>query len=221
MRIFSVVLCLLPISLASSQTADAVLGRMDKAAAGFHAVSANVQLKTYTAILKDTTLEHGTFKMQRKGSEVRAILDFSSEADSRIIGIMGKLVGIYYPTRNLYQSFDVGKNVDVLNQFLLLGFGSSGKDLAHSYAVSAVGQEKIADRQTTKLLLEPKDPEVRKKLSRIEIWVPDDAAYPVQQEFYAPEGNYRIVTYKDVQLNPPIKGKLELKVPSGVKKQSS
>jgi outer membrane lipoprotein-sorting protein len=221
MRIFPVVLCLLAGLPAGAQTAEAVLNRMDKTAPAFHAVSANIQLKTYTAILKDTTVETGSFKMQRKGSEVRAMLDFSSQPDSRIIAIMGKVVGIYYPARNLYQSFDVGKNTDVLNQFLLLGFGSSGKDLAQSYTISAEGQENVSGKETTKLLLVPKDAEVKKKLSQIEIWVPNDTAYPVQQEFYAPQGDYRTVTYNDVQLNPPIKGKLELKVPSGVKKQSS
>jgi hypothetical protein len=44
----------------------------------------------------------------------------------------------------------------------------------------------------------------------------------VQQQFYEPtSGNYRRVTYSNVNLNPPIKGNLELKLPSGVKRRSS
>ena len=53
------------------------------------------------------------------------------------------------------------------------------------------------------------------------MWIPKDAAYPIQQQVYEPSGNYRIVTYSNVKLNPPMKGNLELKLPSGVKKQGS
>ncbi len=178
-------------------------------------------MTTHTAIIDDTTVESGTFRMQRlKGQETRAVLDFSGQRDARQIGFFGRIVRIYYPKLNSYQDIDVGKNSDVLNQFLLLGFGSSGKDLARSYKITAEGQEKLDDRDSTKLLLVPENQEVAKKLSKIEIWVPNDAAYPIQQEFYEPSGNYRVVTYSDVNLKP-IKGKLELKLPPGVKKQSS
>lgn len=203
------------------QSVETVLSRMDKAAPSFHAMSANVKMTTHTAIIDDTEVESGTFKMQRlKGQEVRAVLDFSQEKDARQIGFLGKIVRIYYPKLKTYQDYDLGKNSDVLNQFLLLGFGSYGRDLAGSYAITAEGEEKLEGRDTTKLALVPKNAEVAKRLSKIEIWVPNDAAYPIQQKFTEPSGNYRIVTYSDIKLNPSMKGKLELKLPSGVKKQS-
>ncbi len=204
------------------QSVEAVLSRMDKAALGFHAMSANVKMTTHTAIIDDTQVESGTFKMQRLGGqEVRAVLDFSAERDAREIGFLGKIVRIYYPKLKTYQDYDLGKSTDVLNQFLLLGFGSYGRDLARAYQITSEGEEKVEGRDTTKLALVPKNPEVARRLSKIQMWVPNDAAYPVQQEFTEPSGNYRIVTYSDIKLNPPIRGKLELKLPSGVKKQSS
>jgi len=222
MKLLLPVLCLLAGSALYAESADEVLARMDKAAPSFHAMVAQVKMTTHTAIINDTNTESGTFKMQRlKGQDVRAVLDFSGQTDARQIGFLGKIVRIYYPKLNSYQDYDLGKNTDVLNQFLLLGFGSSGKDLAAAYTVTAEGQEKIGGRETTKLALTPKNPEVSKRLSKIEIWIPLDAAYPVQQQFYEPSGNYRIVAYSDINLHPAIKGKLELKLPSGVKKQSS
>jgi len=104
---------------------------------------------------------------------------------------------------------------------LLLGFGSSGKELAQSYDISAGGTENVAGVETTKLLLLPKSAEVKQRLSKIEMWMPANAAYPVQQQFYEPSGNYERVTYSNVKLNPSIKGNLELKLPSGVKRKSS
>jgi outer membrane lipoprotein-sorting protein len=215
-------LCLLSSSLAFGQSVDAVLTRMDAAAPKFHSATADLEMVTFTALISDKTDERGTLKMQRlKSGEVRAIVDFPGKSDARTIAFLGEIVRIYYPNARTYQDFDVGKNADVLNQFLLLGFGSSGNDLAANYEITAEGQQKVADRNTTKLLLLPKSKQVKDRLSKIEIWVPDDAAYPVQQKFYEPSGNYRIVTYYNVRLNAPIKGALQLNLPRGVRKQGT
>ncbi len=221
MKNFLFPLCLLVAGATlKAQTVDDVLARMDKAAPDFHAISASVEMTTYTAILSDTTKENGTLKMQRlKAGDVRAIIQFSGE-DARDIAFLGKIVRIYYPNLNTYQDYDLGKNSNVLNQFLLLGFGSSGKELAQSYNIKFEGSEKVADRQTSKLLLVPKDQKVLEHLQKVEVWIPDDAAYPVQQQFYEPSGNWRRATYTQIQLNPQIQGILELQLPSGAKRQS-
>jgi outer membrane lipoprotein-sorting protein len=194
---------------------------MDAAAPAFHALSANVQMLTYTAILSDKTVEDGTLQMQRlRANDVRAVIDFSGQSDAREIAFLGKIVRIYYPKLKEYQDYEVGKNTNLLNQFLLLGFGSSGKELAHSYTITWEGQEKVSGQDTSKLLLVPRDSAVRERLSKAEVWIPDDQAYPVQQQFYEPSGNYRRATYSSIKLNPAISGTLDLKLPPGTKKQS-
>jgi outer membrane lipoprotein-sorting protein len=216
-------LCMLAGAFAlPAESVDSILSRMDKAAPTFHSMSADLHMLTYTAIIGDKTDENGTLKMQRKGDTVRAIIDFSGQDDAREIAFLGNIIRMYYPKLKMYQDYDVGKNSDVLNQFLLLGFGSSGKELAQSYDISAEGKENVAGVETTKLVLLPKSAAVKERLAKIEMWIPENAAYPVQQQFYEPtNGNYRRVTYSNVKLNPPIKGNLELKLPSGVKRRSS
>jgi outer membrane lipoprotein-sorting protein len=215
-------LCMLAGALAlPAESVDSILSRMDQAAPLFHGVSADIHMITYTAIIGDKTDENGTLKMQRKGGTVRAIIDFSGQTDAREIAFLGNIIRMYYPKLKMYQDYDVGKNSNVLNQFLLLGFGSSGKELAQSYEITAAGTENVAGVATTKLLLIPKSEGVKQRLSKIEMWIPTDAAYPIQQQFYEPSGNYERVTYSNVKLNPPIKGNLELKLPSGVKRRSS
>ncbi len=219
MRILAIAVCLLSARIAAGESVDTILARMDAAAPSFRGLSAKIKMTTRTAILDETTTENGMFKMQRlNGGDVRAILDFSGEADSREIGFLGNIVRIYYPRLKAYQDYEIGKNIDVLNQFLLLGFGSSGKDLAAKYEVVMAGEEKVEAQDTTKLSLTPKSAEISKRLSKIDMWIPKNAAYPIQQQFYEPSGNYRVVTYSDIDLKP-IKGKLELKLPSGAKKQ--
>jgi outer membrane lipoprotein-sorting protein len=194
---------------------DAILARMDKAAPGFHAMSADVNMIEYQKIIDDRTTDIGSLQMQRTGKDVRAIVTFPD----RVIGFFGKTIRIYFPKLNQVKNYDIGKNTDVLNQFLLLGFGSSGKELAQSYKITLVGTENVAGRDTSKLTHIPKDNQVAERLTKIEIWIPNDAANPVQQQFYEPSGNWRKVTYSNIVINPPITGTLEMKLPPGVKKQ--
>ena len=214
-------LCLLLLSaFAYGESVEEILARMDREAPRFHAMSADIDMKTYTDVLRDTTDEKGTLKMQRLGpNSIRAVVDFTEGSDARKIGFFGKVVRIYYPNLKQYQDYDVGRNSDVVNQFLLLGFGSSGKELAKSYTISEEGQEKVAGQDTTKLLLIPKDKGVLERLAKAEIWVPKDAANPVQQQFFEPSKNYRLVQYSNINLNPQIKGTLELQMPRGTSKQ--
>lgn len=222
MRTLYCALCVLALSVAAkSQSVDDVVGRMDKAAPDFHAMTADVSMVEYTALLNSSTRQTGTLQMQRlKPGNVRAILTFSGgEGDARTIGFFGKNLRIYYPKLNAYQDFEVGKNGNIVNQYLLLGFGSSGKELAQSYTIKFLGVENVAGQDTSKLELQPKDTAVQQRLQRILMWIPNDGANPVQQQFYEPSGNYRKLTYTSIKVNPQIKGTLELHLPSGAKKE--
>jgi outer membrane lipoprotein-sorting protein len=199
-----------------------ILARMDEASLSFRAMTADVQTTTFTKVIDDTTIQNGKLTMQRpKGKGTRAILDFSSEKDSRVIYLFNNTVRFYYPKLKLYQDIDVGKSSDVLNQFLLLGFGSSGKELMENYEITNAGSESVAGRETTKLSLAPKSAQAKETLIKVDVWIPQGAAYPVQQQFFKPSGNYVTVLYGNIKLNPPIKGTLEFKLPAGTKKQGS
>lgn len=216
------VLCALALAAtARSQSVDAVLARMDQAAPSFHGMSANVSMREYNALLQSATTQTGTLQMQRsKKGEVRAILSFTGgEGSARTFGFFGKQLRAYYPALHAYQDYNVGKNGGVVNQYLLLGFGSSGKDLARSYSIKFLGTEKVAGVDTSKLELTPNDPAVQQNLKTILMWIPNDGANPVQQQFYEPSGNYRMLTYTDIKVNPPINGTLELHLPPGTQKQ--
>ena len=202
-------------TLKADPALDAILARMDQAAPNFHAMSANVSMIEYQKILDDRTTDTGTLKMQRKGKNVRAVVSFPD----RMIGFLGDIVRIYFSNTQSYQDYKIGQNSDVLNQFLLLGFGSSGRELAQAYDITLGGTENVAGQNVTKLVLIPKDSKVKERLSKIDVWIPSDAANPVQQQFYEPSGNWRKVTYSDIVVNPSMPGTLEMKLPQGAKKQ--
>jgi outer membrane lipoprotein-sorting protein len=78
----------------------------------------------------------------------------------------------------------------------------------------------IAGQRTTRLELTPKTPEVLQHLSKVDLWLSDATGYPVQQKFHLPGGDYRMVTYTNVKINPDLADSaLKLQVPRGVKRE--
>ena len=206
----------------SAETVADVLSRMDASAPKFHGMSADITMVTFTSVINDTTSEKGTMEMQKLSpKDVRAVIKLQTEGsnDQRVLAFKGSGVRIYSAANNTYQDYDIGKK-GLLNQYLLLGFGSSGKELSESYKISLVGSETVAGSKTSKLQMIPKDPEVLQHLSSVEVWIPENEADPIQQKFYEPSGNYRQVTYEHVQLNPSFgKGSLDFKLPAGARRQ--
>lgn len=224
MQRFFCVLCIFASAcLLRAETLEDVLARMDKAAPSIQAMTAQVKMVTYTAIIDDTTIENGTLQMQKRSGDLRAVIEFTGANEARTVALLGKLVKIYYPNLKQYQSYDLGKDAQTADQLLLLGFGTSGADLAKSYDIRLAGSDKVDGKDSSELELTPKDPSVKAKLAKVDLWIPADAGYPVQQQFFDPPkpGNWRKVTYSNINLNPDIKGTLDLKIPKGTQKKSN
>ena len=216
------VLCaLLPMCAvdAPAESTDAILARMNEASLSFRGMSAKLGMTTYTKIIDDKESETGTLKMQRlPGKATRALLNLTGQNDSHVVFLADNTVEIYYPKTKLLESHSVAKSSDLINQYLALGFGSSGKDLMDNYDIQNAGEDKVSGQDTTHLVLVPKSVKVKEKLSKIEVWIAAGKAYPVQQQFFEPNGNYRISTYSDIAINPAMKV-LEFKAPAGTKRE--
>lgn len=206
----------------AADTLQDVLHRMDEAAPSFHAMTATVTMVEYTAVIDDKTTSTGNLQIQKLGpNDLRAIIAFHGGSSARTLALMGKLVEIYYPNVNTYQKYDLGSQGQKADQYLLLGFGTSGTDLAQGYDIQLIDSEKVGSRDTTKLQLTPKDANVRQHLAKVYLWIPLDAGYPIQQQFFdpPPSQNWRKVTYSDVDLHPTIPGPLQLKLPKNAREQ--
>ena len=211
--------CLFVACLLKAESTEVILARMDKSAPLFQGVTANLTMTTYNKLLDDKTVESGTLQMQRtKSREVRAVVDFSQQTDARIIGFEGKNVRLYYPKLDQFNETSLGKDANLLNSFLLLGFGSSGKELAANYDITNEGTEKLGPLGSRKLLLIPKNAAVKDRIQKVELWIGDGQANPIQQQFYQPAGNYELVTYRDIVINPPNQKKVQLNMPGTAKK---
>jgi outer membrane lipoprotein-sorting protein len=127
-------------------------------------------------------------------------------------------VQLYQPKIAEVQEFTLGKNQDMLEQFLLLGFGTSGSEMLKSYNAVYKGPEKVEGEDAVRLDLTPKSPSVASKLIRIELWLSPQTWQPVQQKFYEPSKDYLIARYRGLQVNSKIPSKnLQLQMRGKVK----
>lgn len=199
-----------------------VLAGLDAASGSFQGVKAVIERESLTAILNDVTVETGTMWMSREGDDAKSVrmrIDFE-EPDEKSVAFHGKSAEIYYPKIKTVHVYDLGKHKNLVESFLLLGFGTGGKALAKDFRISWLGEEEVEGVATAKLELTPKSNKAREKLVKVVLWISRERSYPVRQKFFWPSDDTTTITYTSVELNPELSdGDLALSLPSGVKRE--
>jgi outer membrane lipoprotein-sorting protein len=217
---------LLAVSLApallAQENLQAVLRNMDKTAAAFRGLQADVEWVKYTAIVDVKTVEKGKAAVRRgKGGAVDILIEFT-DPYPYFLSVHGTDVQIYRPRINEVQQYDLSKSRETLDQALLVGFGTAGSFLEKHYHVTFKGEEPAAGEVAVKLELVPKSEEMKKNVPKLEMWVSKRTWHPVQEKLHEPNaGDYRLYTYTKITLNPPLKdSQFRLDLPKNVKRVS-
>src|ERR1700730_15340675 len=168
---------------ANPESLETILARMDRAAASFKDMSADVRWLQHTAAINQDSVDIGTMLLKRSKRVIRMRVEFTGQ-DRKSLALQGHKLEIYYPNMNTVEEYDTGKYREMLDQFLLIGFGTSGKELASAYTMKVLGSETVAGQPATQLELIPKSTEMLKNLKKLEMWIADTNVYPVQQKFY-------------------------------------
>jgi outer membrane lipoprotein-sorting protein len=205
---------------AADSSLAATLARMDEAAARFKGLQADMQKIAHLAVINEDTVEAGTIAVKRlKPYDIRVRIDFQSP-NPRQVAIAGVKGAMYYPGINTVQEYDLGKSRSLVEQFMLLGFGSNSKDLKSAYSIGLGGPDTVAGQKTTRLELIPKSQDVLEHLKRVDLWISDTMSIAVQQKLYEPGGDYLLTTYTNIKLRlnlPDSAVKLDL--PKSVKRE--
>jgi len=177
-----------------------VLRQLDEQARDFSSLSADVERTKVTIVVNDRSTEDGTILV--RGDKM--LLDMKTP-DARTVLRNGDNLYIYTPGLKRVEEYNLGKSRSLVDQFLLLGFGTGGKELEKAYLVAVLREEKLEDKKTVELELTPKAQQVRDQIAKIEIWLDETTWLPVQQQFVeAGSGDYSIVRYSKVVRNPNI-----------------
>jgi outer membrane lipoprotein-sorting protein len=201
-----------PVS-ASAVTLEAVYKSMDAAAAKFNTTQANFEWDRYEKVIDEVDdVEMGIIYYRRVGKDVEMKAEIKTAGTSRdklkpepqfVLFSQGK-VQRYLPRVDQVTVYDVGKKRSEVEAYLVLGFGGSGQDLAKSFDVTYQGQETIDGIPAARLQLIPKSERVRNTFAQILLWIDLDRGISVQQQFFEPDGNYKLAKYSSIRVNEKI-----------------
>ncbi len=188
-----------------------VLAGMDKSAAGFTSVAANLEYTKVTVIVNDRFTQTGKIFFEKSGGKTRVMIGFTQPAEKYVLFANGK-VNLYQPKIAEVDEYELSQRQDLVEQFLLLGFGTSGAELQKAYQISWKGAESVAGQLSYLLDLTPKSPKVAAQLQRIQLWISPQSWEPIQQKFFEAGGDYVISRYSNMKLNSKIPDK-EFRLP--------
>jgi outer membrane lipoprotein-sorting protein len=200
------VITALSLSVAAQQggSLDAVLSRMDQAAANFKTTRADFVWDQYQKVVDETDTQKGTIYFRRQGNGgVEMAADISSP-DKKYVVFNDSKVQVYQSAIDRVTVYNAGKNKADFESFLVLGFGGRGHDLAKSFGVRYAGKETVQGVNADKLELTPKSTRVKNMFARILLWIDPARGVSVQQEFIEGSGDYRLAKYSNIELNQKV-----------------
>ena len=196
--------------------------QMDRAAGTFKGMTADVTQVSHTAAINDDETDSGTIAIRRTKPHSMELLMRFEKPDPKIVHFNERQAEIYIPKSNSVQIYELGRKNNLVQQFLLIGLGSSSQDVRSGYSVKLGGEETVGGRKTVRLELTPKSPDVAKLFQRIEIWVAESgpgSGVAVQQKLHEEGGDYILDTYSGIVLDPNLpENAVKLSVPKDAAK---
>ncbi|HEV2341340.1 MAG TPA: outer membrane lipoprotein-sorting protein [Candidatus Acidoferrales bacterium] len=163
----------------SAWTVDSVLSELDDESSNFESLTADIERTKVTVVVNVKSTESGSIFV--RGDKMRLDL---KDPSPRTILRTGDTIFVYTPGLNRVEEYNLGKHRELVDQFLLLGFGTSGHELKKGFLVTLLGERTLDQKKTILLELTPKSKEVRNQISKIHLWLDESSWLPVQQEFF-------------------------------------
>jgi len=189
----------------SSTSLENVLKKMDAAASNFRTTQADFVWEQYQKVVNDKDTQKGTVYYRRAGKDMQMMAEVKEPERKYVLFKDGKLQ-VYQPKIEQVMSYATGKNREEIESYLVLGFGGSGQDLLKTFEVSYQGPESIDNVSTAKLQLTPKSEKLRNTFKEIFLWIDLERGVSVQQQFFEPQGDYRLAKYSSIRLKEKIPG---------------
>jgi outer membrane lipoprotein-sorting protein len=210
-------LCLMGSSLAPAQAGDsaelnAVLKKMDEAAAAFRSTQAEFEWDRYEKVIGEVDdVQTGSIYYRRNGKDkdIEMMAEVKKDGDSpttlkpepKFVLFRGGKIQMYLPKADQVTVYDLGKNAADFESYLVLGFGGSGQDLLKAFDVTYAGTKNIDGVVAAELHLVPKSERVRNNFKEIFLWIDVERGISVQQQLFEPQGDYRLTKYSSIQVN--------------------
>jgi len=201
----------------AGNTLEEVFARMNQAAATFKGLTADVRRLHHTEVVNVDDVEEGTIAVKRVKPKDTRILIKMTKPETKFYSIGEGKFRSYVPKSQDAQEADLGKSKDIVNQVMLLGFGSNSTELTAAYTVRLGGPDVVNGEKTTRIEMIPKAPEILKHVKRCDMWI-SEKGLTVQQKFLEPGDDYLFVNYTHMAPAPNLpESAVRLEFPRGVK----
>lgn len=185
----------------------ATLAKLDQAATRFKSATADFEFDSIqTDPIPDTEVQKGTAYYQRKGSSFQVaghIREVNGKKVPKIYVYADGKLRLFEP---LIDQVTTLTGASQYEGYVMLGFGASGKELANKWEITDDGPETVGGVNTEKLDLIAKDPNVKKNLLKVTIWVDLDRGVSMKQVFDFGQGQTRTATYSNIKINESLPG---------------
>ena len=199
----AIVLAIVPARSAfAADDLQTVLRKLDTASANFRSTSADFEFDTVTTVpIYDKDVQKGVvyYKRDANNAQMAAhINEVNGRSVPKVVVGSGGKIKLYEQKVN---------QVTVLTKFsqyqdwFMLGFGASGKELQQKWDIKYLGSEKIDGINTDKLEMIAKDPAVRKNVLKLTLWMDSERGVSVRQLFDQGQGQTRTCHYTNIKMN--------------------
>ena len=186
---------------------QSVLRQLDAAAASFHTTTADFEFDSLqTDPIPDKDVQTGVVYYERTGKNFQMgvhINDVNGRPVPKVVTLSGGVVRLYESLPNQVTTLT---KLGQYESWFMLGFGASGKDLEAKWDMKYLGKETIDGIRTDKLELVPKDPNIRKNLLKVTLWLDTARGVSVQQDFDEGQGQSRHCRYFNIKVNQSLPG---------------
>lgn len=176
-----------------------ILSRMNDAKKRLKTLSANLEYTKVTVLVNDKSTELGQFFFHK--SKNPEIMIKMLKPDPKTILFKKNRAEIYLPKIKQIQEYDLEGHTELVQQFLLLGFGTETGELKKSYKLKLLNEEDIEGYTTAVLDLTPREESIAAHISKVQLWISEESWLPVQQKFFEPDGDYLVARYTGVKVN--------------------
>ena len=212
------------VTLAGAQgPLEKTLDLMNRVSSTFKGLTADVVKTHFTFAIKDTEVEQGAIAVRKPKPREFQVLWTVMEPAAGQTEFSGHTLRAYNPKTNIIQEYSVDRKYgDVVNEYLLLGFGTSPAELRQAYNFGASRPEAVNGRAATKIELTPKKPDTDLGLVRADLWISDETGIAIQQRLNFVSGDWLTVTYSNTKIRSDIPDSaVKLNAPANARKEKA
>jgi len=153
----------------------------------------------------DKDVQTGVVFYERSSSAVKMgvhLATHNKRASAKAYTFVDGVVKLFEPGEDVVTTI---AKAEKYQGYIVLGFGASGRDLEAKWNIAYLGSESLSDGKvqvkTEKLELVPRDPELRKNLPKVTIWIDPDRVVSLKQIFTLSGTSSRVCLYSNFKVN--------------------